>query len=45
MSKKTISPAHTETTHQNSIVFRGVKTHNLKNIDITIPKDKLITVT
>jgi len=27
------------------ISFQGVKTHNLKNIDITLPKNKLITVT
>ncbi|NOZ43982.1 MAG: hypothetical protein GXP45_02375 [bacterium] len=27
------------------IVFQGVKTHNLKNIDVTLPKNKLITIT
>lgn len=30
---------------QNEIVFHGIKTHNLKNIDITLPKNKIITVT
>jgi excinuclease ABC subunit A len=29
----------------NSIEIRGAKTHNLKNIDISIPRDKLIVVT
>lgn len=28
-----------------TIKFQGVKTHNLKNIDIEIPKNKLITIT
>ncbi len=28
-----------------SIVLRGVSTHNLNNIDVTIPKNKLITIT
>ena len=27
------------------ITFQGVKTHNLKNIDIEIPKNKLVTIT
>jgi excinuclease UvrABC ATPase subunit len=27
------------------IVLEWVKTHNLKNIDVTIPKNKLITIT
>ena len=29
----------------NNIVIRGAKTHNLKNIDITIPRDQLIVIT
>ena len=40
---------HLQQTHgvkqNDDIVLQGVKTHNLKNIDITIPKNKLITVT
>ncbi len=28
-----------------SIVIRGARTHNLKNIDITLPRDKLIVIT
>ncbi len=27
------------------IVFQGIKTHNLKDIDLTLPKNKLITIT
>ncbi len=30
---------------QGQIVFEGVNTHNLKNIDITLPKNKLIVIT
>lgn len=29
----------------NEIVLKGVNTHNLNNIDITIPKNKIITIT
>ena len=28
-----------------SITIRGARTHNLKNIDITLPRDKLIVIT
>ncbi|HRX64126.1 MAG TPA: excinuclease ABC subunit UvrA [Candidatus Absconditabacterales bacterium] len=31
--------------YQNEIVFEGVKTHNLKDIDISLPKNKVIVVT
>lgn len=31
--------------HNNVITLNGVSTHNLKNIDLTIPKDNLITIT
>ncbi|MEJ7223427.1 hypothetical protein WL284_12480, partial [Staphylococcus epidermidis] len=30
---------------QPSIVVKGARTHNLKNVDIEIPKDKLIVMT
>lgn len=30
---------------QDQIVFQWVRTHNLKNIDITIPKNEIITIT
>ena len=29
----------------DSIIIRGARTHNLKNIDITLPRDKLIVFT
>ena len=32
-------------TMENKITFQWVKTHNLRNIDIEIPKNKLITIT
>lgn len=30
---------------QPSIVVKGARAHNLKNVDIEIPKDKLIVMT
>ena len=30
---------------QNSIVIKGARQHNLKNIDLTIPRDKLVVIT
>lgn len=30
---------------KNSIIIKGAKVHNLKNIDLTIPRDKLIVFT
>ncbi len=32
-------------TLENKITFQGIKTHNLRNIDIELPKNKLITIT
>lgn len=30
---------------QDSIHIRGARTHNLKNIDVTIPRDNLVVIT
>ncbi len=30
---------------QNSIVIKGAKEHNLKNISLEIPRDKLVVIT
>jgi excinuclease ABC subunit A len=31
--------------NNEELVLEGISTHNLKNIDITLPKNKLITIT
>ena len=30
---------------KNSIIIKGARQHNLKNIDITIPRDKFVVFT
>ena len=30
---------------QNAIVIKGAREHNLKNVDVTIPRDKLVVIT
>ena len=29
----------------NSIIIKGAREHNLKNTDVTIPRDKLVVIT
>jgi len=29
----------------NNIIIKGAKEHNLKNINLTIPRDKLVVIT
>jgi len=36
---------HYTRTNMDHIVVRGAKTHNLKNIDVSIPRDKLTVIT
>ncbi len=31
--------------HENSIIIKGARQNNLKNIDVTIPRNKLIVIT
>ena len=30
---------------QSSIVIKGAREHNLKNVDVKIPRDKLVVIT
>jgi excinuclease ABC subunit A len=30
---------------QNSIIIKGAREHNLKNINLEIPRDKLVVIT
>ncbi|HCB51293.1 TPA: hypothetical protein DEP21_01785 [Patescibacteria group bacterium] len=41
MAKKIQAPIHND----NMITFQGVRTHNLRNIDIELPKNQIITIT
>ena len=33
------------TTYDDSIEVKGARVHNLKNIDVTIPREKLVVIT
>ncbi|CUS35746.1 Excinuclease ABC, subunit A [Candidatus Nitrospira nitrificans] len=40
-----IPPCYNPTLMGNSIVIKGAREHNLKNIDVEIPRDKLVVIT
>lgn len=47
MAKPKSSQEHTTELlqHSDKLIFQGVKTNNLKNIDIELPKNQIITIT
>jgi len=45
MSKKSIAPTIKPPHAENGILIKGANVHNLKNITVTIPRNKLIVVT
>ncbi len=45
MNKKSLSPAKTKSVKPDDIFIKGARVHNLKNIDVEIPRNKLVVVT
>lgn len=45
MSNNVEKPSSAESFHDNFIKIRGARQHNLKNIDVDIPRDKLVVLT
>src|SRR5690348_12645863 len=45
MNKKSPSPAKTKNVKPDDIFIKGARVHNLKNIDVAIPRNKLVVVT
>ncbi|MDD8018996.1 MAG: excinuclease ABC subunit UvrA, partial [Bacteroidota bacterium] len=43
--KKKIVPQPQIETEQNTLIVKGAREHNLKNIDVEIPRDKLVVIT
>ncbi|MDE3249016.1 MAG: hypothetical protein KGO82_10175, partial [Bacteroidota bacterium] len=44
-SKKAVRQPENFPHPENSIQIKGARVHNLKNVDVTIPRNKLIVVT
>ena len=44
-SNDTITPEETIASHQEFLEVYGARVHNLKNIDVVIPRDKLVVIT
>ncbi|MEO6893798.1 MAG: excinuclease ABC subunit A, partial [Ginsengibacter sp.] len=45
MNKQAVSKKKITSGHSNNIFIKGARVHNLKNIDVEIPRNKLIVVT
>lgn len=45
MNKKSLSPAKTKSAKPDNIFIKGARVHNLKNIDVAIPRNELVVVT
>jgi excinuclease UvrABC ATPase subunit len=43
--KKINTEALISSQFSEKITFQGIRTHNLKNFDIELPKNKIITIT
>lgn len=41
----TASKEHSKTAEERPIIIKGARTHNLKNVDVEIPRNKLTVVT
>ncbi|MGN6295404.1 MAG: excinuclease ABC subunit UvrA [Ginsengibacter sp.] len=45
MNKRSLSPAKTKSVKPDNIFIKGARVHNLKNIDVEIPRNELVVVT
>ena len=45
MARLQILGRKVEIVASDSIVIKGAREHNLKNVDVTIPRDKLLVIT
>lgn len=45
MAWTSIPPCYNPPPMGNSIIIKGAREHNLKNIDVEIPRDKLVVIT
>lgn len=45
MSTETLKPAHTTSNLRKNILIQGAKLHNLKDVTVAIPRNKLVVIT